>query len=152
MEDLVGLPPLHGFEPRALATLLDGASPLHLPRRHTLLDEGGAPDTAYMVVQGALQPVTGSDHRRVKLLLVGPGETAGEVALLDGQPQPATVVSRECATVLPIPRVRVDALLARADTAGLHVLRYLSKILTDKIRRIDRRYTWFEADQRGWTG
>lgn len=152
VDDLVGLSPLRGFEVRALATLLDGASPLHLPRRHALLDEGAATDTAYLVVRGALQPLAGSHDRRIKLPLVGPGETAGEVALLDGQPQPVTVVSRECTTVVPISRARLDDLLGRWDTAGLQTLRYLSATLTDKIRRINRRYTWFAADQRGWAG
>lgn len=152
VHDLVALPPLRRFEPRTLATLLDGASPLHLPRRHAVLDEGAATNTAYLVVRGALQPMTGSHDRRIKLPLIGPGETAGEVALLDGQPQPVTVVSRERATVVPISRSRLGELLARRDTAGLHTLRYLSAILTEMIRRINRRYTWFEADQRGWAG
>lgn len=152
LRDLAGLPALRGFETGALAALLDGTAPLHLPRRHEVIEKGAAPDVAFLVTRGALQPVTGSQNRRIKLPLVGPGETAGEVALLDGQPQHVAVISRECATVVPISRTRLGELLARGGAEGRETLRYLSTIVTEKLRRIDRRYTWFESDQRGWAG
>jgi CRP/FNR family cyclic AMP-dependent transcriptional regulator len=72
----------------------------------------------------------------IVLVTLGPGETTGELALLDGAPRSASVVAAEATTVLMLTRAAVLELLAENPHVLDAVLRNLGQIvrrLTDQV-------------------
>ena len=64
----------------------------------------------------------------------GPGETVGEIALLDGKGHTMSVRVTEAATVLALGRVEFAALLARQDPSAFLLKRSLASLFTWRLR------------------
>ena len=72
-------------------------------------DEGGC---LVIVASGLVKVVLGRENGdEVRLATLGPGETLGELALLDGAPRSASVVAVEPTTVLMLSRATVLGLM-----------------------------------------
>ena len=72
-------------------------------------DEGGC---LVIVASGLVKVVLGRENGdEVQLAMLGPGETLGELALLDGAPRSASVVAVEPTTVLMLSRATVLGLM-----------------------------------------
>ena len=63
-----------------------------------------------------------------------PGETVGEIALLDGKGHTMSVRVTETATVLALGRVEFAALLARQDPSAFRLKRRLASLFTARLR------------------
>ena len=88
-----------------------------------------------IVVAGALSAslhVPGD--RVVEIATAGPGDTVGEIALLDGGPHTMTVRAVEGTTVLALGRVELAALLAPQGPAAFDLRRGLATLLTARHR------------------
>ena len=88
-----------------------------------------------IVVDGALSAslhVPG--NRVVEIATAGPGDTVGEIALLDRGPHTMTVRAVEGTTVLALGRVELAALLAPQDPAAFDLRRRLAALLTARHR------------------
>ncbi len=98
-------------------------------------DEPG--DRLYIVVSGAMQARVG----QTEVGRIGPGETVGEMALLDDQPRSADVIALEDAEVVEILRADLARLVERRARLGAVVMRNLATDLAEKLRKVDARYT-----------
>jgi CRP/FNR family transcriptional regulator, cyclic AMP receptor protein len=62
--------------------------------------QGGPGDAFYLIVEGKADVIRNS----TKIAVLGPGDTVGEMSLLDGEPRSATVVMTTDGVVLTMPR------------------------------------------------
>lgn len=124
-----------------LDRLLDVTTTRRLDARQELCHKGDDGDALYGVLSGRLKvTAAGADGKEIVFGLMDAGDVIGEIALLDGSPRSATVVSMEPSELLTLhrrdflpflherPRVAVDlaALLARR-------LRRLSELTEDTL-------------------
>lgn len=98
---------------------------------------GESGDRLYIVVSGSFQALI--DGREIGR--IGPGETAGEMALLDAEPRSADMVALEDAQVVEILRTDLVRLMDRRPRLGAVVMRNLATDLSQKLRRLDIRYS-----------
>ena len=103
----------------------------------TLMRQGGSSRSLYVVVAGRVRVVmTTEDGDELLVAVLGPGETVGELSVLDGAPRSATVTAMD-----PVEALRIEGrdfgnfLLARPQ-AVVGALRVLSRRLrlADELR------------------
>ena len=74
-----------------LDILLQATTTKRLKKKQTLFYKGDPGNQLYGILSGALKVmVTGSDGTDVIFTILGPGDTIGEIALLDGEERSAT--------------------------------------------------------------
>lgn len=81
-----------------IASMAEVALPADVP----VFSQGDAADALYVVVSGAVSVVVRVDglDASVEVAVLGVGQLFGEVALLDGSPRAATIVTKEPTTLL----------------------------------------------------
>jgi CRP-like cAMP-binding protein len=88
-----------------------------------------------IVAEGALAATLHvPGNRVVEIATAGPGDTIGEIALLDGGPHTMSVHAVQETTVLALGRVELAALLAPQDAAAFALKRRLAALLTARHR------------------
>jgi CRP-like cAMP-binding protein len=81
------------------------AKPKSLPAKTIVFFEGNRAEAVFIVMSGSLKVFQTAKDGRVKTLgTVGPGETFGELAMLDGQPRSASVETVSPSELLVISR------------------------------------------------
>jgi len=75
------------------------------PKNTILFSKGDDSDALYLIRKGKVRAVImDEDGREMTLNIHGPGEYIGEVALLDGRPRSATIITKEPTQLLVIYR------------------------------------------------
>ena len=98
-----------------------------------LFSEGDPSDRLYFVVHGRLAITRRGDNGRETFLgWVRPGESVGELALLDGHLRTATVRASRATVTMSILREHYDALTARVPEA----LMVLNQLLARRVRQV----------------
>ncbi|HEX7087293.1 MAG TPA: patatin-like phospholipase family protein [Vicinamibacterales bacterium] len=98
-----------------------------------LFSEGDPSDRLYLVVHGRLAITRrGNDGREIVLGWVRPGESVGELALLDGHPRTATVRASRATVTMSIERDQYEALTARVPES----LAVLNQLLARRVRQV----------------
>jgi CRP-like cAMP-binding protein len=94
-------------------------------RRGEILFRSGDPgDALYGVVTGRIRISTGNaDGREIFLNIMEPGDTFGEIALLDGGTRTATATAIEASELVSIRRAPLFELLEREPKSALELLR-----------------------------
>ncbi|MEW5847797.1 MAG: cyclic nucleotide-binding domain-containing protein [Myxococcota bacterium] len=110
-------PLFQGMSSQDLGRLLRRARPRPLRAGEVLMREGEPGEHFYVVVRGALK-VTSGDRALARL---GPGEFAGEVALVSQKPRNATVTADEETLVLELGREDFFTALAADFSFGMRV-------------------------------
>lgn len=99
----------------------------------TLIDEGKAIDSVFLVIDGAFAVRTRALGGREIARLMS-GEVMGEMSFVDQAPPSATVQSLEPSFVLDIPRRRLNAKLAQDSAFAARFYRALSMFLAARLR------------------
>jgi CRP/FNR family cyclic AMP-dependent transcriptional regulator len=86
------------FWPEPLSVRVFGAATHHLKAGEPLFLAGDAGDGCYRLERGLLKVVITSARGEERILaILGPGEIAGELVIIDGQPRSASVFAvRDC--------------------------------------------------------
>lgn len=92
--------------------------------------EGDAGDCAYVIEKGIVEIFVADNEQKQQVVLVGPGEIFGEIALLDYQPRTATVRAVEKTVLIPVQRKLVNALLEKTDP----IIRSLLLVALERFR------------------
>ena len=91
-----------------------------------VFSQGDPGDALYGVVTGQVRiSASTRDGREMFLNIMEPGDTFGEIALLDGNPRTATATATAKSELLIIPRAQFLALLQREPTLAIHLLELL---------------------------
>jgi serine/threonine-protein kinase len=118
-----------------LEDFLQGA--WRLPERaftagETIITEGEAGDTAYVITAGRCEVVTTRDGERRVLRTLGPGEVFGELAVFDDRPRSASVVAITDGTAMVVSRQTLSEGLGLNTWMGAFVT-----ALVDRFREAD---------------
>lgn len=94
--------------------------------------QGGAGDAFYLIVEGKADVI----RNDTKIAVLGPGDSVGEMALLDGEPRSASVVMTTEGVVLTMPRREFTAVVKDIPTIAMKLLVALSLRLREANTRI----------------
>jgi CRP/FNR family transcriptional regulator, cyclic AMP receptor protein len=115
------------------------AAHLQLRRRakgEVVCKEGDADPALFIIAQGSVSILKHDADDREKLLAkLGPGQTLGEMALLDGQPRSASAVAAEDLVLLVFTRAELDRLVEAKPRLGVKLLWKLARFLSQRLRQ-----------------
>ncbi len=104
------------------------------PKNALIVEEGLPGDYMYIVREGRVKVIKGSEEGREKIMdFLGPGDFFGEMSLLDRAPRSASVKSTEPVSVLALSRAAFLDLLSRSPSLALAVI----QVLTQRLREAD---------------
>src|SRR5579864_4017833 len=93
-----------------------------------IFSQGDPGDALYGVVTGKVRiSASAPDGKEMFLNIMEPGDTFGEIALLDGNPRTATASATALSELLIIARDPFLGLLQREPALSVHLLRLLCK-------------------------
>lgn len=103
-----------------LALLAQACSPRRLARGQVLFVEGEPSEHLYVVVEGRLKVLLSSTHGDdLVLAVLEPGDSLGELSVLDEHPRSASAEALEASTLLAVPADAVRELLLRSADSTL---------------------------------
>ena len=127
---LAGVPFFSGLAEDDLEQIAEHATPESFRRGALIISDGDPADALYVVINGRVKVFLGSDDgKEVVLTILGPGESFGEIALLDEEPRSASVAAMEKTTVLVIRRDRFLELLRENSDLSWAMIRSLSHLV-----------------------
>ncbi len=110
------------------------------PRGAVVVIEGDLSDSFYLILEGRVKVfLTDDQGREVVLRTQGPGEYFGEIALMDGGPRSASIMTLETAKFCIISRAAFQDCLSRNPSIAIALIRHLSRrvrALTDNVRSL----------------
>jgi CRP/FNR family cyclic AMP-dependent transcriptional regulator len=91
-----------------------------------VFSQGDPGDALYGVVTGRIRiSASTREGKEMFLNIMEPGDTFGEIALLDGNPRTATASATEACELMVIPRAQFLVLLQREPALAIHLLQLL---------------------------
>jgi CRP-like cAMP-binding protein len=127
------LPLLAGLPQVTLGHLAQNATERTFAKREVVLQKGGPGTSLCFLIEGRLQGVDFTvDGREVGLYFVNPGDYFGDVALIDGEPQPIYVTAVSRSRVLFVPRDLIRPILF----AHARIAETLSTSLALRLRQL----------------
>jgi CRP-like cAMP-binding protein len=96
-----------------------------------VFSQGELGDALYGVIRGKVRiSASAPDGREVFLNLLKPGDTFGEIALLDGRERTATATATSASALIAIPRIHFVSLMHREPALAIHLV----QLLCERIR------------------
>jgi len=125
---LAKVPLFHGLDADNLNAIANQAVSQQYPKNSILVYEGEEPDALYIIVSGKAKVyVSDEDGKELVLDSLGPGEFFGELALIDGAPRSATVMTTDKSTLLKINQKDFSSYLQNTPGVALNVLKELAR-------------------------
>ncbi len=119
-------------------TLLEHMEEATFPEGTPLFQEGDHGDRLYYIVAGFLEVVKTSASSQTRVLAsMGPGESLGEMAIIDELPRSATVVARSEVHALVLTREAFDQVVHEEPAIGVEVLKGLARRMSMNLRYTD---------------
>ena len=106
-----------------------------LPEGFFLVRQGEPQDQLYLLLSGKLSARVHSDSSRVELGMIGPGESVGEMNVIDPKVASADVVAVVGSRVWGLSKAGMDAFLEEYPVEGVGLLRAIATQLCRRIRR-----------------
>lgn len=117
-------PLFRGLPPQALERIAALAVQRSFRAGEIVFSRGDPGDALYAVVSGKIRISAGAaDGREISLNIMEPGDTFGEIALLDGGTRTATATASAPSELISIRRDQFTALLEREPRVALELLR-----------------------------
>jgi diguanylate cyclase (GGDEF)-like protein len=128
---LAAAPLFAKLPPRVRATLVERAVMRRLAPGERVLTAGAVNTSLFVVVEGALD--VRLPDVEAPIVRLGPGECAGELSLIDGQPVSADVVAAAASVLLEL---RQDHVWVAVETSAVFA-RNLLRVLAGRVRHDD---------------
>ena len=117
-------PLFRGLPPPAFERVAALATQRQYREGEVVCSQGDAGDALYAVVTGRIRISTGTpDGREVFLNIMEPGDTFGEIALLDGGTRTASAVAMVSSELVMLRREHLFGLLAKEPQVAIELLR-----------------------------
>lgn len=124
-----------GLPDETIDMLADLAHREHFAKGQLVFAQGESGDSLYGVASGRVRIFTSDDNgHEIFLNELGPGQTFGEIALLDGLERTASAVAIAATRLVAIPRASFLSLLERDTGLSLQMMR----LLCDRLRWMSR--------------
>ncbi|HCF56486.1 MAG TPA: Crp/Fnr family transcriptional regulator [Myxococcales bacterium] len=107
------------------------------PKGTVLFDEGEPGDRMFVIHSGRVEVVKRVGSERLTIAELGPGESVGEMAILDGQPRSASAVVCEDAVLVVLDSRTFESLIRQSGEIAVRILRKLSQRLREANRQIE---------------
>ena len=108
------------------------------PRNTVLLSEGDITDSLYVIISGKVKTIINDENgREIILSISGPGEYFGEMALIDGEPRSATIVTREPCQMFVFSKEDLKGILRSNPDMIFTLLKGLVKRLRETDKKIE---------------
>ncbi len=133
-----------------LADVAIKASTRKLAKDEVLMRKGETGDSLFLIHDGWVKIVT-EDSKGDELIInkCGPGETIGEMALLDGIPRSATVIALSDAEVLELKKDVFEEILEQRSDVSLAIIRSYSERLRFSTTYIEKAIDWSQKTAEG---
>lgn len=130
------LPPLSGplstLGDAALGELAADGTVRSYDAGEALLHQGGPSDCLYVLLEGRVRvTVVDAEGHELLLDLLGPGDTVGELSVIDGRPRSATVSAIEPGRALRVPSAQFVRYLQQHPRAAVALLQVLAQRLRE---------------------
>ena len=100
-----------------------------------IFEEGAGSLFMMVVVNGTVEILKeNSDEELMVIANIGPGQTVGEMSLLDGSARSASAHAQEETTLLILSKQKFDALCQESPILGLKVMRKIALLLSHRLR------------------
>jgi CRP/FNR family cyclic AMP-dependent transcriptional regulator len=134
---LKAVPLFSSFPEDALRTLTSMVARKSVSRSTTVMTGGDPTDSLYIVLSGRLKVMmSDAEGKEVILTILGPGDSFGEMGLIDDEPRSATVVAIEPCELLYIAKRDFKKCLAENFDMAMAVMRGLVRRLREADRKI----------------
>ncbi len=135
---LKDIPIFSCLDDQAITELERVAVRRHFPKNAVLFSKGDESDSIYIVDFGKVKAVIHDEEgREIILNSFGPRDYFGEVALLDGEPRSATMITKDPTQVLIIYKRDFQKILLSNTEMVFNLLRELLKKLRDATDKIE---------------
>lgn len=133
-------PLFSSFREKEIEALLQLSWQLSAPAGEVLFERGETGDFLFVIVSGSVRIVnrTANDRERV-LALLGPGESVGEMSVLDGEPRSATAIVNRPARLIRIDREDLETVTARFPGVGHRFLTSSVGLVSARLRAANLR-------------
>ncbi len=133
----------NGLSDDALTALAQKVSPRKLVNGDVLMRKGEVGDSLFLIHEGSVKVVT-TDSKGDELILnkYGPGESVGEMALLDRGPRSATVIALGDVEVLELKQDVFQEVLDQRPDVSFAIIRGYSQRLRFSTNYIERAIDW----------
>lgn len=115
------------------------AEVLHVAPGHTVIAEGVADRSLYIVVEGQLEATVphGRRGKQRRVSAIEPGTVLGEVGFFDGQARSASVVAVTDSKLLRLTFDDFEALAAKEPALGRRILLDIGQVLAGRLRTVE---------------
>lgn len=139
-----------GLSEEVLAELAQKASIRKVGKNDILMRKGEPGDSLFLIHNGWVKIVT-VDSKGDELIInkCGPGETIGEMALLDRGPRSATVIALEDTEVLELKQDVFENILDQRPDVSLSIIRSYSNRLRFSTTYIEKAIDWTQKIAEG---
>ena len=139
-----------GLPNEVLIELGSKAARRELAKDAILMRKGEVGDSLFMVIKGWFKIVAeGASGSELVINQTGPGETIGEMALLDRAPRSATVIASSDAEVLELKRDAFYEILDQRPDLALELIRSFSSRLRFSTTYIQKAIEWSQKISAG---
>jgi CRP-like cAMP-binding protein len=139
-----------GLPNEVLIELGSKASRREIARDAILMRKGDVGDSLFMIIKGWFKIVAeGANGNELVINQTGPGETIGEMALLDRAPRSATVIASSDAEVLELKQDAFYEILNQRPDLALELIRSFSSRLRFSTTYIQKAIEWSQKISAG---
>lgn len=135
-ESLHSVPLFEGFQPKQLKSLARWTTTRSYQPGQVIVAEGQTGLGLYVIQTGKVQITMHSAHGEVELRTMGPGESFGEISLLDDRPRSATVTAVEWTTTVLLDKSQFLAEMHSHPEMALAILPVLVTWLREANNRV----------------
>lgn len=128
----------------SLDLLLDFLDEQEFKAGQTIFTEGERGRTMYVIREGEVEVRRrSSDGRDVTIVTLGPGETFGEMTLVELEPRSATIVAKRRTTVYSLTNLDLWNLYKADNYAYVIILQNICRMVSRRLRKADSRIADF---------
>lgn len=141
---LKSVPVFHDLKGPSLESVLDVLEEEHWSAGQHVFHEADLGRTMYIIREGEVEVVrksTGGNH--VPIVRLGPGETFGEMTLVELQPRSASVVARKKTVTYSLTNLDLWNLYKSDNYAYVIMLQNICRMLSRRLRKADSRIADF---------
>lgn len=140
-----------GVSLNGLSTLAERGIPRTFPPGSVLMRQGGPSDCMYVIISGLVRVERLHTDITEPIILaeLGPGETVGEMGLLDGEPRSATVVAAEHTETLELSATSLEETMLQFPEVMTSLLRTLSRRLRSTDQFVEDHARRRSAEKKG---
>lgn len=129
-----------GLSPTELELLEHHMVTRSFQKNTIIINEGDEANTFFIIITGAIKVfLSNEEGKEIIINAQGPGDHFGELALLDGAPRSASVITTEKSTIGVISKEDFHSLLSRNTDLALNLIRELTRrvrFLSDNVRTL----------------